>query len=88
MTPEPMQAAGRQIQRDDAAAHAIVHHEVDGEVFDEELGLVCQRLLVQRMQHRVPGSVGRGASALRGALAKTGGHTAERPLVDATVVGA
>ena len=50
--------------------------------------VVLERLLVQRVQHRVAGAVGRGAGALRGALAVVRGHAAERALVDAAVVGA
>ena len=55
------------------------------EVLDEELGLVLERLLVQRVQHRVAGAVRRRAGALRDALAVVRGHAAERPLVDAAV---
>ena len=47
-----------------------------------------QRLLVERVQHRVAGAVGRRAGALRDALAVVGGHAAERPLVDAALAGA
>ena len=50
--------------------------------------VVLQRLLVQRVQDRVAGAVGRGAGALRGALAVFGGHAAERTLVDPAVLGA
>ena len=50
--------------------------------------LVADRLLVERMQHRVPGAVGGRAGALRDALAVVRGHAAEGPLIDAAVVGA
>ena len=83
-----MQPARGQVERDHAAAGAVLHDEVEREVFDEELGVVLDRLLVQRMQHRVAGAVGRRAGALRRALAVVRGHAAERPLVDAAVVGA
>ena len=77
-------------ERDDAAAGAVlVHDQVDGEVLDEELGRVPQRLAVERVQHGVAGAVGGGAGALRRrALAVLGGHAAERALVDAAVLGA
>src|SRR3546814_12403261 len=43
---------------------------------------------VQGVQDRVAGPVGRGAGALRGALAVFGGHAAERALVDLAFLGA
>ena len=58
------------------------------EVLDEELGLVLERLLVERVQHRVAGAVRGGAGALRDALAVMRGHAAERTLVDPAVLGA
>ena len=76
------------VQRHHAAAGAVLHDEIEREVFDEEFGVVLDRLLVQRVQHRVAGAVGRGAGALRRALAVVRGHAAERALVDAAVVGA
>jgi hypothetical protein len=42
-------------------------------------------LLVQRVQHRVAGAVGRGAGALHRLLAVVGGVAAERALVDRAV---
>ncbi len=66
-----------------------VHDEVDGEIFDEEFGVVAQRLAVERVQHGVAGAVGGGAGALRRRpLAEIGGHAAERALIDAAVLGA
>ncbi len=85
---EPVQLAGGHVERDDAAALAVLHDQVDREVLDEEAGAVLQRLLVQRVQHGVPGAVRRRAGALRDALAIVRGHAAERPLVDAPVLGA
>ena len=85
-----MQRAVFQAQRDDAAAGAVlIHDQVDGEVLDEELGGVAQRLAVERVQHGVAGAVGGGAGALRRrALAEVGGHAAEGALVDLPVLGA
>ena len=85
-----MERAVVEAQRDDAAAGAVlVHDQVDGEVLDEELGRVAQRLAVERVQHGVAGAVGGGAGALRRrAFAELGGHAAERALVDAAVLGA
>ena len=83
-----VQLAFGEVERDHAAALAVLHDQVEREVLDEERRLVLERLLVQRVQHRMPGAVRRGAGALRGALAVVGRHAAERPLVDAPVLGA
>ena len=67
----------------------LAHEEVDREVLDVELGLVLDRLAVERVQDRVPGPVGGGAGALhRRPLAELGRVPAERPLVDPPVLGA
>ena len=59
------------------------------EIFDEEVGVVLQALLVERVEHRVAGAVGGGAGALGGrALAHVLHHAAERALVDLAVGGA
>ena len=74
--------------RDDAAAHAILHDQVEREIFDEEVRVILQALLVERVEHGVAGAVGGGAGALRGgALAHILGHAAERALVDFAVLG-
>ena len=83
---EAMDGAVVEIERDDAAAAAVlVHDQVDGEIFDEELGRMAQRLAVQGVQHGVAGAVGGGAGALRDALAVMRGHAAERALIDLAV---
>ena len=84
-----MDRAVVEIDGDDAAAAAVVvHDQVDGEIFDEELGRMAQRLAVHGVQHGVAGAVGGGAGALRGALAVMGGHAAERALIDLAVFAA
>ncbi len=85
---ETMQPACREINRDDAATGAVLHHQVDGEILDKEFGIVFQRLLVKGMQHRVTGAVRGGAGTLRDALAEIRRHAAERSLVNAPVLGA
>ena len=61
----------------------LVHDQVEREIFDEKLGVVLERLPVERVQHGVAGTVGGGAGALRWRpLAVMGGHAAEGPLVD------
>ncbi len=83
---EPMDRAVIEIDRDDAAATAfVVHDQIDGEIFDIELGGVSQRLAVHGVQHGVAGAVGGGAGTLRGAFAEMRRHAAERALVDLAV---
>jgi hypothetical protein len=77
-------------QRDDAAAflavRAILHDQVDGEIFDEEIRVIFQALLIERVQHCVAGAVGRGAGALhRRAFTHILHVAAERTLVDGAI---
>ena len=88
MRAEAMQRAVGHVESDDAAALAVFHDQVEREILDEETRLVLERLLIQGMQHGVAGAIRRGAGALRDALAEMRGHAAERPLVDAAVLGA
>ena len=89
LRPEAMQCAVVELERDHAAAGAlIVHDQVDGEELDVEFGGMAQRLAVHGVQHGVAGAVGGGAGALRLALAEVHGHAAERSLIDLAVLGA
>jgi len=73
-----MQRAVVELQRDHAAADAlVVHDQVDGEEFDVEFRGVTQCLAVHRMQHGMAGTVGGGAGALCLALAPECVHDAE-----------
>ncbi len=85
---EPVQAAVGHVERDHAAALAVLHDQIQREILDEERRGVLEGLLIQGMQHRVSGAVGRGARALRGSLAVMGRHTAERALIDPAILGA
>ena len=69
-----------------AAAPLIVHDQIDGEIFDEELGRMAQRLAVHGVQHGMPGAVGGGAGAQGRPLAEIGGHAAEGALQDLAVI--
>src|SRR3546814_5229908 len=61
-----MQLAGRQIPGHDATASAVlVHQQIERKEFDEEFRPGLQRLLIQRVQHGMTGTVGSGAGALR-----------------------
>src|SRR5450755_1792394 len=85
---EPMQFALGEIERDDAATCAVFHDEIDHEIFDEKRRAMADRLLIQRMQHRMSGAIGCRAGALRNALTEVSRHAAERTLIDAAVIGA
>ncbi len=78
-----------ELETDDAATAALFHDEIDGEIFDEELGRMAQCLAIERVQQRMAGPVGGGAGALRRRpLAEIGGHAAEGALINASVLGA
>ena len=79
-------AAFRQVQRDDAPAFAILHDEVDSEILYKELGIVFQRLLIERVQHRVTRTIRRRTGSLCRPLAKFGCHSTERALINPSVV--
>ena len=74
------------LERDHAQHVAVgVAHEVERHPLDEELRACADVALVERVQERVPGAVGRGAGPLHGFLAEVGRVPAERPLVDRAV---
>ena len=62
--------------------------QIERKIFDEELGVVLQALLVERVQDGVAGSVGRCTGALRHLLAIVDGLAAKGTLIDPAVVGA
>src|SRR3546814_504658 len=70
-------------ERDHTPAYAIFHDEIEREIFDEEIGVVFQALLIKRVQHGVAGAVGSGAGALRSrSRAHILHHAAEGALID------
>ena len=83
-----MQAAVVETPGQHAAADAVVYQQIERHVFDEEFGIVLHALLVERVEHRMPGAVGRGAGALGQALAPLHGVAAERALINQPVLGA
>ncbi len=85
---ELVQLAGVELKRGDARAGAVLHDQIEGEVFDEELHLAADRLAVQGVQDGVTGAVGGGAGALHRAFAEVAGHAAEGALIDLALVGA
>ena len=85
---EAVDLAGGDVERDDAAAAPLLHDQVEGEILDEEVGLVADRLAIHGVQHGMAGAVRGRAGALGDALAVIGGHAAERALVDLAFLGA
>jgi len=83
-----MQLAGGQIDRHHAPALALLHEQIDREVFNIELGLVADRLLIQRVQQRMSGAIGGGAGSLGDTLAVMSGHTAKGALINAAIIRA
>ena len=81
--------AGLHFQGGDAEHFALgVADQVERHPLDEELGVGAHVALVERVQHGVAGTVGRGAGAHHRRLAVVHRVAAERTLVDLAVVGA
>ena len=89
LRPEQVQGTVGQVPAEHAGACAfIVHDQVDGEILDEEMRVVLQRLAIERVQHGVTGTVGGGAGPLRGCpLTELRCHAAEVTLVYPPLVG-
>ena len=85
---ETVQGAVVQLPGGHTPADALVHDQVEGEILDEELGVVGQGLAVHGVQHGVTRAVRRGAGALDGGLAEVTGHAAEGALIDLAIRGA
>ncbi len=69
------------------AVGAVLHDQVDGEIFDEEGRVVFEALLIERMEHGVAGAIGRRAGALHGrAFAHILHMATERALIDRPVI--
>ncbi len=86
---EAMKRAVFKVPRHDPPASALlVGDQVQDKIFDEKLSIVLQALLIERVDQRVSGAVGRGAGAPgRIAVAVIHHVSAKRPLVDLTVLG-
>src|SRR5262249_41875666 len=85
---EAVDRAVVELERDDATAAAlVVDDQGDGEIFDEELRRMAQRLAVRGREEGVAGTVGSSRGTLCRALAVVGSHAAERPLIDLALLG-
>ena len=61
---EAVDAAILHAQRDHAPANAALHDEIEREILHEEIRIIAQALLIQRVQDGVAGAVGGGGGAL------------------------
>ena len=83
---EDVDVAGLHLERGHAEHVAIgIPDQIERHPFDKKAGARLDVLLVQRVQHRVPGAVGRSAGALHRLFAVVRGVAAERALVDRAV---
>ena len=83
---EDVHVTGLHLERDHAEHVTVdVADQVQRQPLDEEVGARLDVLLVQRVQHRVAGAVGRGAGPLDRLLPVVGRMAAERSLVDRAV---
>jgi hypothetical protein len=72
----------------DTTALTILHQQVEGEVFDEVVGVVTERLSVESVQKSVTGTIsGSGATVGLATLTELLGLTTESTLVDTSILG-
>src|SRR5215469_17272962 len=72
-----------------AACAFLVHDQIERKILNEELRVVAQTLLIERVDERMTGPVGGGASTMRRITLAVIGHMApEWPLPDPAVLGA
>jgi hypothetical protein len=89
MGAEAVDRAVLKLPRHHAAACAlVVNDQIDREIFDEELDVVAETLLIERVDDRVAGPVGGGAGApSRITIAVIGHMAAKRPLINPPILG-
>ena len=59
-----MECAVFHVQSNDTHALAVLHDQVEGKVLDEEVGVVTQRLAVERVQVGITGTVNDGCTTV------------------------
>ena len=85
---EPMKGAVFRAERDDTDTLAVLHDQVQGEVLDEEVGVVTEGLAVEGVEKGMTGTVsGSSATVCLATLAKLQGLTTEGALVDLAFLG-
>lgn len=88
MCPESVHRAGLEFPGEDALATSLVYEEIEGEILDEIVNVVIERVSVQGVEQREPGFVRDCARPVRGAtLAKFQRLSGEGALVDFAVCG-
>jgi len=76
------------VESDNTNALAVLHDQVEGEVFNEEVGVVAERLAVEGVENGVASSVSGGSAAVGlSSLAVLERLTTERTLVDFAFLG-
>jgi len=82
---ESVESAVLLVVGEDTSALTVLHDQVQGKVFDEVIGVVSERLAVERVKKSVAGSIGGGtASVGLTTLAVLLGLTTESTLVAAS----
>merc|ERR1719334_831063 len=77
-----------QVHRDHSFAISVLHNQVQREIFDKVVGIVTKRLAVQRVKHRMSGSVCDGTASVRlTSFAKFETLAAKRALVNLSFFG-
>ena len=58
MRAEAVKGTVLHVERDDTNALAVLHNQVEGEILDEEVGVVTEGLAVECVEEGVTGTVG------------------------------
>ena len=64
VSPEAMEGTIFHVECDDTDTFAILHDQVESKVFDEEVGVMTERLAIQRVEQGVAGAVGGSCTAV------------------------
>src|SRR6266851_6394388 len=83
-----MHLAAANFYSDDATGSPLVEQQVQDEIFVEEAHLVLDGVLVHRLQHHVPGTVGGVAGTTDSGFTVVACMSSEAALVDAPIGGA
>jgi len=76
------------VQGEDTTALAVLHDEVQGEVLDEEVGVVAKGLTIKGMKNRVTGTISDGSAAVSlTTFTELQTLTTEGTLVDLALLG-
>lgn len=64
MRSESVQGTVFHVHGDDTDTFAILHQEIERKEFNEEIGVVAQRLTVESVQNGVTGTIGSGGASV------------------------